>query len=74
MHADDKRNRYYLIRAAICDIIILGTPFRGTSFQDVAAWSETAEGQGFCSRSSGKQATGILICAARVPDELGSKE
>ncbi|TQV90165.1 Armadillo-type fold domain-containing protein [Cordyceps javanica] len=40
VRADDKRNRYYRIRAATRGIVFLATPFRGTSFQDVAAWAE----------------------------------
>ncbi|KAM3498453.1 hypothetical protein MY10362_008227 [Beauveria mimosiformis] len=40
VHADDRRNRYYCLRKATRGIIFLATPFRGTSFQDVAAWAE----------------------------------
>lgn len=40
-HADDRRNRYYRIRGATRGIVFLATPFRGTSFHDVAAWAET---------------------------------
>ncbi|KAM3447621.1 hypothetical protein MY3296_008561 [Beauveria thailandica] len=37
VHADDRRSRYYYLRKATRGIIFLATPFRGTSFQDVAA-------------------------------------
>ncbi|KAM3548595.1 hypothetical protein ARSEF4850_009328 [Beauveria asiatica] len=40
VHADDRRSRYYCLRKATRGIIFLATPFRGTSFQDVAAWAE----------------------------------
>ncbi|KGQ11546.1 NACHT, LRR and PYD domains-containing protein 12 [Beauveria bassiana D1-5] len=42
VHADDKRNNYYRIRQATRGAVFLATPFRGTSFQDVAAWAEMA--------------------------------
>ncbi|KAH8709141.1 hypothetical protein HC256_009064 [Beauveria bassiana] len=42
VHADDKRNNYYHIRQATRGAVFLATPFRGTSFQDVAAWAEMA--------------------------------
>ncbi|PMB65569.1 NACHT, LRR and PYD domains-containing protein 3 [Beauveria bassiana] len=41
VHADDKRSSYYRLRRATRGIVFLATPFRGTSFQDVAAWAET---------------------------------
>lgn len=41
MRANNKRGEYYCIRAATRGIVFLATPFRGTSFQDVAAWAET---------------------------------
>ncbi|KAJ6784046.1 hypothetical protein PWT90_00333 [Aphanocladium album] len=41
VHADDKRSRYYRLRESARGIVFLATPFRGTSFQDVAAWAET---------------------------------
>ncbi|KAH6999382.1 hypothetical protein EDB80DRAFT_650193 [Ilyonectria destructans] len=40
VHADDKRSSYYRLRRAARGIVFLATPFRGTSFQDVAAWAE----------------------------------
>ncbi|KAF7502799.1 hypothetical protein GJ744_005036 [Endocarpon pusillum] len=40
VRADDKRSGYYSLRKAARGIVFLATPFRGTSFQDVAAWAE----------------------------------
>jgi poly(3-hydroxyalkanoate) synthetase len=40
VRADDKRSSYYRLRRAVRGIVFLATPFRGTSFQDVAAWAE----------------------------------
>lgn len=40
VRADDKRSSYRRVREAARGIIFLATPFRGTSFQDVAAWAE----------------------------------
>ncbi|KAL6874786.1 hypothetical protein J3F83DRAFT_728672 [Trichoderma novae-zelandiae] len=38
--ADRPESDYYAIRKATRGIVFLATPFRGTSFQDVAAWVE----------------------------------
>ncbi|KAK4182093.1 hypothetical protein QBC35DRAFT_421305, partial [Podospora australis] len=38
--ANDKSSSYYDLRSAIRGIVFLATPFRGTSFEDVAAWAE----------------------------------
>ena len=40
VEADDKKSPYYHLRRATRGIVFLGTPFRGTSFQDVAAFAE----------------------------------
>lgn len=39
VRADDKRSGYYRLRRATRGIVFLGTPFRGTAFQDVTAWA-----------------------------------
>ncbi|TFA99660.1 hypothetical protein CCMA1212_008530 [Trichoderma ghanense] len=38
--ADRPESDYYAIRKATHGIVFLATPFRGTSFQDIAAWVE----------------------------------
>ncbi|KAM0424167.1 hypothetical protein ACHAPT_010536 [Fusarium lateritium] len=38
--ADNPQGDYISIRKATCGIVFLATPFRGTAFQDVAAWAE----------------------------------
>ncbi|KAM7210013.1 hypothetical protein V8F06_014600 [Rhypophila decipiens] len=38
--ANDKSSSYSDLRSAIRGIVFLATPFRGTSFEDVAAWAE----------------------------------
>ncbi|KAM7209826.1 hypothetical protein V8F06_014789 [Rhypophila decipiens] len=38
--ANDKSSSYYDLRSVIRGIVFLATPFRGTSFGDVAAWAE----------------------------------
>ncbi|PTB62032.1 hypothetical protein BBK36DRAFT_1130052 [Trichoderma citrinoviride] len=38
--ADRPESDYYAIRKATRGIVFLATPFRGTSFQDIAAWVE----------------------------------
>jgi hypothetical protein len=38
--ADDPHSNYLSLRKATRGIIFLATPFRGTAFQDIAAWAE----------------------------------
>ncbi|EFX06500.1 nacht nucleoside triphosphatase [Grosmannia clavigera kw1407] len=38
--ADFKDSNYHQFRIAVRGIVFLSTPFRGTSFQDIAAWAE----------------------------------
>jgi hypothetical protein len=40
VEADDAKSSYYRLRKATRGIVFLATPFRGTSFQNVAAWAE----------------------------------
>jgi hypothetical protein len=66
--ADNNKSSYHSLRRATRGIVFLATPFRGTSFQEVATWAEPALGTWALVRG---QETSKLLALVKAADSLG---